>query len=234
MCLTLRRWYVAWHPGSEEAILRAKDDAGIAEWRAREWRQFPAAPLIVDVTASMGALLARIAVPPGTGGSAQATPVLTIRDDGAAVELRAAAGPAADGEVADVSSDLRQMVALDVMGGLRQVTGTARRWPFPLDGREFAAARPFGAGTRLCRIAAGGHNGGGGHPVDRPFPVHLIGQRLGFPKQLGPVMVAPASDVEPGDLWGLDHGRGPAIDWPPLWAAEGATEAGQRVRVEQR
>lgn len=47
------RWYVAWHPESDVAVLRAKNADGLAEWRGREWRDFPSTPEIVEVTADV-------------------------------------------------------------------------------------------------------------------------------------------------------------------------------------
>lgn len=45
-----RRWYVAWHPESDGAVLRLKDEEGLVEWRSRDWRLFPGPPEIDDVT----------------------------------------------------------------------------------------------------------------------------------------------------------------------------------------
>lgn len=45
-----RRFYVAWHPQSDVVVFRWKTEIGLAEWRSREWRVFPSAPIIEDVT----------------------------------------------------------------------------------------------------------------------------------------------------------------------------------------
>ena len=102
----------------------------------------------------------------------------------------------------------------------------------PSPGRTFRAAAPFPAGTRLCRVA--GRLKGAGSRIDDPFPIERIGERGRFPTQVGPPLVAPAADADPRRLWGCSHAWGPKMDYPPLWAAEDATEVGQMVRVEQR
>ncbi len=53
----MARFYVAFNWSAPYAILRRKDAAGLAEWRARKWERFPGEPLIVDVTHSIGAVL---------------------------------------------------------------------------------------------------------------------------------------------------------------------------------
>lgn len=66
-----------------EAILRHKDAAGLAEWRSREWRDFPTPPRIADVDASVEAALRRLAAQGGNLYSGTATELWLLAKRGA-------------------------------------------------------------------------------------------------------------------------------------------------------
>lgn len=56
-----RRYVVAYHPRHREALLRHKNEAGLAEWHDRDWKMFAGdAPLILDVTDEVPGLLRQL------------------------------------------------------------------------------------------------------------------------------------------------------------------------------
>lgn len=146
-----RRWYVAWHPSAPFAVLRAKDTAGLAEWRQREWRLFRHQPMIVDVTHAMAGMLAYFAppdgkIPIGTDMTARRF-AFVVRDDGPDLVSRDPSEPPEDVE-ADVAADLWL-----VLGNLRSGVDMMRQH-LSYDARSWRRARP-GPHVRMLRGIAG-------------------------------------------------------------------------------
>jgi len=82
---TPRRFYVAYALGYPQAVLRFKDAAGLAEWRARSWTMFAgASPIICEVTSTTLAMCEeRRQMTPGE--RARSYPLLVVTEDGPAI-----------------------------------------------------------------------------------------------------------------------------------------------------